>query len=352
MRVLLVKMSSLGDVVHTLPAVTDLAAQGAEIHWVVEEAFVPIAAAHRGVQQVLPVAWRRWRKSLPAFWSADAAKARAELGAFRRALRETHFDLVIDAQGLFKSAVVTQQARAPRKAGLDKASAREPGAARFYTERYPVPRAAHAVDRVRALVSQAAGYALPAQCDFGLQATSDSGALPDHGRERPVALLLHGTTWDSKHYPEPQWHALIATVAHAGFEPAVTWGDAREQRRAEQFAQSGATIWPRMPLAQLIERLRTVAVVIGVDSGIAHLAGALGVPTVALYGPTDAALTGVRGARSHSLQAELGCVPCLARQCQYQGPAVLHEAQPAEPACFGTLPPARIWQAAQRLLGE
>lgn len=344
MRVLLVKMSSLGDVVHALPAVSDLAAQGAHIDWVVEEAFVPIVAAHAQVQQVLPIAWRRWRKSLPAFWQSAAAEARTGLADFRRTLRNTQYDLVIDAQGLLKSALVVAQAQARRKVGLDASSAREPLAARFYSDSIAVPKAQHAVDRVRQLVAAAAGYPVPEHCDFGLP-----GAQPG-ATGKPVCLLLHGTTWDSKHYPESHWCELVRTVTAAGYQATVTWGDGAEQQRAERLQQAGATVWPRGSLAELMERLRTVSLVIGVDSGIAHLAGAMQIPTLGLYGATNATLTGVRGAQVHNLQTDFDCSPCLKRQCEYAGPAQEHAGTPVLPACFGTLPPATVWHSAQQLM--
>lgn len=344
MRVLLVKMSSLGDVVHALPAVSDLAAQGAHIDWVVEEAFAPIAAAHAQVQQVLPIAWRRWRKALPAFWQPAAAEARAGLAEFRRTLRSTRYDLVIDAQGLLKSALVVAQTQAQRKAGLDVSSAREPLAARFYSDRIAVPKAQHAIDRVRQLMAAAAGYTVPERCDFGVPA-----AQPQVD-QKPICLLLHGTTWDSKHYPEAHWSELVHTVAAAGYQPTVTWGNAPEQQRAQRLQQAGATLWPRGSLADLMTRLGSVSLVIGVDSGIAHLAGAMQIPTLGLYGSTNATLTGVRGARVQNLQTDFGCSPCLKRQCEYAGPVPEHAGSPVTPACFGTLPPATVWHSAQQLL--
>lgn len=333
---------------HTLPAVTDLAAQGAHIDWVVEEAFAPIAAAHPGVRRVIPIAWRRWRRQLPAFWRAESAAARQALGAFRASLKSTDYDLVIDAQGLYKSAVVAQQARARRKVGLDRNSAREPGAARFYTQTVAVERAQHAVDRVRQLVACAADYTLTEQLDFGLD--RQDAASPDGP---PVCLLLHGTTWSTKHYPESLWIELAELASAAGYQPALTWGDAAEQSRAERIAGStGAQVWPRVSLAELIERLRSTALVIGVDSGIAHLCGALGVPTVGLYGATNATLTGVRGARSHNLAAQFACAPCLRRTCTYAGAPVLHRQKALVPACYSTLLPASVWQAAQQLVAH
>ncbi|MGI9328218.1 MAG: lipopolysaccharide heptosyltransferase I [Pseudomonadales bacterium] len=343
---LIIKMSSLGDVVHTLPAITDLAAQGAEIHWVVEEAFVPIVAAHPGVARILPIAWRRWRRQLPKFWQRQAGAAGRELAAFRWQLKDTQYDLVIDAQGLYKSAIVARQAHSARRLGLDRDSAREPGAARFYSEGVAVAKDQHAVDRVRQLVAQAAGYELPTQLRFGLH--------DEQAQRQPASantcVLLHGTTWASKHYPEQLWIELAQHASAAGFQPVLTWGDAVEERRAQRIAAaSGASLWPRMSLTELIQRLRTATVAIGVDSGIAHLCGALGVPTLGLYGATNATLTGVRGAHSQNMAAEFACAPCVRRDCGYTGPQVLHNAAAVEPACFGQLLPASVWRAASEL---
>ena len=345
-RVLLVKMSSLGDVVHTLPAVTDLAATGAQIDWVVEEAFAPIAEAHPGVARVIPIAWRRWRKALPRFWDADGKEAREALGDFRETLRGERYDLVIDAQGLYKSALVVAAAQAERKVGLDQESAREGGAARFYTQTHSVARDRHAVDRVRQLVAAAAGYELPGNLDFGvplLRASAGPGA-------RPRCLLLHGTTWDSKHYPEAQWAALARLADADGYEVCATWGNDEERERARRLAEvAPVTLWERESLAELMARLNSVSLVIGVDSGIAHLSAALSLPTLGLYGPTDAALTGIRGTRAASLSAAFACAPCLSRRCRYQGPLVRVAGSVARPPCFGSLTPSRVWTAAAAL---
>ena len=166
MRVLLVKMSSLGDVVHALPAVTDAAAHGIEFDWVVEEAFATIPAWHPAVRNVLPIAWRRWRSRL--------LTERGQLGAFIRDLRNRRYDLILDAQGLIKSAVVTKLARAPARAGFSFTSAREPAAAFACDRRVIVPQGGHAVDRLRTLFAATFGYAdpvsadVPSQPDFGL----------------------------------------------------------------------------------------------------------------------------------------------------------------------------------------
>lgn len=337
MRVLLVKMSSLGDVVHALPAVTDAAAHGVRFDWVVEEAFAAIPARHPAVDQVIPIAWRRWRRHL---W-----QDRLALRAFAAHLRETRYDLVLDAQGLIKSAAVTLAARAAAKAGLSSDSAREGIAALAYDRRIPVARGAHAIDRLRALFAGALGYAAP-----DLQRPLDYGIR----EARPTlrrCVLLHGTTWASKHWPEPFWMALAARASAAGFELALPAGSAAELATARVIADvSGAAIWDRLPLADLITRIGESALAIGVDSGLTHMAAALELPTVALYGSTDSALTGCRGLRTRSLQADFPCAPCLERRCRYRGALPHWQGQPVEPACFARLPPELVWRTAAAMV--
>jgi heptosyltransferase-1 len=336
MRVLLIKMSSLGDVVHTLPAVSDAAAHGVRFDWVVEEAFTAIPARHPAVERVIPIAWRRWRRQL---W-----RHRAQLRAFAEGLRESHYDLVLDAQGLIKSATVTALARGAAKAGLARTAAREPLAALAYDRPIDVPRDAHAIERLRTLFAGALGYPAPqpdSPLDYGI------------GRSGPVlrrCVLLHGTTWASKHWPEPFWLELARRARGAGYEVALPAGNAAELERAGAIAAAvGGAVWDRLPLDEVMARLAESTLAIGVDSGFAHLAAALEVPTLALYGSTDSRLTGCRGLRVQSLQAEFACAPCLARTCGYRGPPLTWQGQRVEPPCFASLPPERVWQAAADL---
>jgi len=342
-----VKMSSLGDVVHTLPALSDAAAAfgpALSVDWVVEEAFAAVPARHPAVTRVLPVAWRRWRSSLAA--------SRGELAAFRRNLRRNRYDLVLDAQGLIKSAVVTALARAEVKAGLSRTSAREGAAALCYGHRVVVAREGHAVHRTRALFAQAFGYPIPTgPPDFGIAPAS--GATPLYGRQpgsSPRCVLLHGTTWDSKHWPERFWCDLARRAAAAGFEVVIPWGDEKERVRAQRVAaDSGAVVLDRMPLAELTEELSRAALVVGVDSGLAHLAGALEVPTLVIYGATSSALTGCLGRRVRNLQAEFPCAPCLSRACGYRGPVQRWQGEAVEPACYAAVAPEGVWSAAMEL---
>jgi heptosyltransferase I len=206
-----------------------------------------------------------------------------------------------------------------------------------------VPRGAHAVDRLRRLFAGALGYPLPA-------------GVPDFGLTRPAGaghrcVLLHGTTWASKLWPAPFWHDLAGRAAAAGYEVRLPWGDDAEHAQALQIAAgTPARVLERMSLDALADELAAAALVVGVDSGPAHLAAALGTPTVVIFGSTDRALTGCRGARVVNLQAEFPCAPCLRRECRYRGQLPTWQGQPVVPACYGSLPPERIWRAAKELV--
>jgi heptosyltransferase-1 len=287
-RILLVKTSSLGDVVHNLPVVSDIlsVAPGSEIDWVVEEPFAAIPRLHAGVTRVLPVAVRRWRSSLLS------GAARAEIGAFTRELKRRPYDAVIDTQGLLKSAWIAWLARGTRH-GLDFASAREP-LAFFYDRTYSVPWTMHAVERNRALAAQAFGYAVPARLDYGIAASAAVFAwLP---RDR-YAVLLHATSARSKLWAVERWVELGTRLFRRGLASVLTWGNAAERLRAEEIAQSvpGAAVAPGLLLAEAAMLLSGARAVVGVDTGLTHLAAALRISTVGIYCATDPAATGLYG---------------------------------------------------------
>jgi len=287
-RILFIKTSSLGDVVHNCPAVSDVArcVPGAVIDWVVEDSFAEVAALHGAVRRVIPVSVRRWRGSLlsPAMWS--------EFFAFRDTLRAERYDAVIDSQGLVKSALLAAMARG-EKHGLDRASAREPFAARFYDAVHAVPQGRHAVERNRRLTAAALGYEVPAGCDYGLAAAGE----PPLQARKPYALLLTMTSRDDKLWPEESWRSLGAWLEARGLHCLLPWGSEDERRRCARIATAipGAVVPQRMPLAGLARLLREARCVVGVDTGLAHLAAALGVPVAGLYCGSDPALTGLHG---------------------------------------------------------
>jgi heptosyltransferase-1 len=292
-RILFVKTSSFGDVVHNCPAVTDAArcVPGAAIDWVVEESFAEIAALHASVRRVIPVAIRRWRGA------PFAAATWSELGAFRAALRGERYDAVIDSQGLLKSALVAALALG-RKHGFDRASAREPFAARFYDATHAVSANLQAVERNRQLAAAALGYRADGPCDYGLHVVGEPPGLQAPGRARlPYALLFTMTSRPDKLWPEENWRSLASALQGRGLQCLLPWGTAEEQRRCARIADgiAGALVPRRMTLAELARLARAAHCVIGVDTGLAHLAAALEVPVAGLYCGSDPALTGLQG---------------------------------------------------------
>lgn len=278
--ILIIKTSSLGDVIHNLPIVADIHAHvpGARLDWLVEAAYADIPALHPGVRRVIPVALRRWRR---AWWRAETWSAAR---AFVRELRTERYDLVLDTQGLLKSAALGAWAHGPM-AGQDRRSAREPLAARFYQRAFPVARDRHAVTRNRDLAAQALGYVLPATPpDYGLRTRPDAdvmAVLPAR-----YAVCLHGTARASKRWPDAYWVALGRVLAARGLIPLLSWGGTEERARAQSIAAAipGALVpATRLGLRELPTVLDKAAVVIGVDTGLMHLAAALGRPTVAIY---------------------------------------------------------------------
>ena len=338
MRVLLVKTSSLGDLVHTLPAITDAAARGAVFDWVVEEAYTAIAEKHSAVQQVLPIAWRRWR--------GDLLNHRSELTAFFEKLRSQRYDLVIDAQGLWKSSVVAAAAKSDQTWGFDRASAREGASTLLYRRHVTVARDQHAIDRQRQLFAGVFGYSLPdTPPESGIETSCST--LRTQNRN---CILCHGTTWPSKHWPEPMWQELSLALQERGYRVLVPAGNDLERQRAIGIATAtGAEVLPAMPLAQLLETLESAALVVGVDSGLSHLAAALGTSTVTVYGSTDAALTGCRGQRAVNLQADFACSPCRLRNCNYTGTAQHWGDSVVTPACFSRITPDQVMQTIEAL---
>ena len=285
--ILFIKTSSLGDVVHHMPALTDAARAlpTARFAWVVEEAFAPLARLHPAAHEVLPVASRRWRRAL-----TEPATLR-EILAFRRTLRARSYAQVIDTQGLLRTGLMSWFARG-RRHGYDSASIREPAAAFFYDMRHTVAREAHAVARNRALTAAALGYAAGGPLDYGLSRAALAQA-PDAS-----ALLLHATARPEKEWPEARWIALGCALVERGLTPLLLWGNDAERARAERLAGAikGAHVPARRPLDEVARLVAAARLVVGVDTGLLHLAAALGVPLAAIFVGTEPGRTGPMGA--------------------------------------------------------
>ena len=300
--ILFIKTSSLGDVIHNMPAVTEAkrARPEARIAWVVEEAFAPLVRLHRAVDAVIPVAWRRWRKSL------YAPATLAEIARSVAAIRAKAYDEIVDSQGLLRSAVLARMARGHRH-GYDKASIREPFAAAFYDVRHRVSRDLHAVTRNRVLSGLALGYAPQGAPDYGLE--RGRFAAP----ARPYAVLLHATARELKQWPEAGWIALGKALAARDLDLVLPWGTAPERARSERIAQSlpRARVPERAPLDEVAASVAGAQFVVGVDTGLMHLAAALGVPLVAIFAGSRPGLTGPVGAGPIAVLGAEGVAPSV-----------------------------------------
>ena len=285
-RILLVKTSSLGDVVHNLPVVNDIRSRfpGAAIDWVVEENFAPIPQMHTGVDRVIPVAIRRWRRSVLC------AEIRHEYCAFIKQLREHDYDAIIDTQGLLKSALIACAARGPGH-GLDWKSSREP-LRMLYEHTHAVPWGQHAVARNRSLAAQALGYRVSGPADYGIACRSQNLAWLPAVR---YAVLLHATSASTKLWPEAHWTALANYLFLNNIISVLPWGSTDERARSERLVagMKNAIGPPALSLPDLAALLGNACAVVGVDTGLTHLAAALKTPTVGIYCATDPTATGI-----------------------------------------------------------
>ena len=302
--VLIVKTSSMGDVVHALPALSDMLRHGPpglQVDWLVEAPFAAIPRLHPGVRRVLPLSWRRWRRQLlsRATWTA--------MGALRDDLRRERYELVLDLQGLLKSALWGLQARGPL-AGFDRHSAREPLAALSYALSARVPLALHAVQRCRWLAAAHLGYVLPTTPpDFGLRPPAAGWAGP-----QPYAVLIPNASRPEKLWPQAHWEAVGRQLRDRGWTPVVLWGSETEQTLAERIAAGcDGAVPPFLKVDAMAGLLAGARHVVGLDTGFTHLAAALGRPTIGIYCDHEPGLAGVTGPGLVASLGGKGQVPAL-----------------------------------------
>ena len=301
----------MGDVIHAMPMISDIARAfpHARIDWLVEEAFVEIPRLHPAITRVLPVALRRWRRNLlsVASWR-ELLEARAEM-------RRTRYHTVIDAQGLIKSAALASWARGP-VTGYARESAREPLAALFYQRRVAVERGLHAVDRMRLLGAAALGYTLAPGAgdppDFCLQARVAALHAEPPFDEDGVVLFLSNASRPGKRWPDDHWVALEHALARDGRLCLLAWGSPAERADCERRAarMHSARVLPRSSIGQIAALAARAALVVGLDTGLSHLAAAVGAPTVGIFCDYDTARVGLRGGgpERHARVASLGGV--------------------------------------------
>ena len=301
--ILFIKTSSLGDVIHHMPALTEAHDRrpDAQFAWIVEEAFSPLLRLHSAVSEVIPVASRRWRKSLLS------PSTLREIEAGMSALRARRYDRIIDTQGLLRSAMIARAARGQRH-GYDHASIREPLASLFYDVRHTVSRELHAVERNRRLTGLVLGYTPEGAPDYGLDRARLRNTV---GR---TAVLLHATARPEKEWPEANWISLARSFAQRGLMPLLPWGSDNERARAQRIASQvpEARVPERAPLDQVARLIAGAELVVGVDTGLLHLAAALGVPLVAIFSGSKPQLTAPVGSGPMRVLGTFGKAPDLA----------------------------------------
>lgn len=342
MKVLIIKITSMGDIIHTFPAVT--AAQVAHpqlaVDWVVAPEFADLLPLHPAVRRAIHCPLRRWRGR---YWQA---LRRGEVAAFLRDLRADRYDLVIDAQSALKTGLIASLAHGPVH-GYDAASVREYGAHWVYQARHAVDKQQHAITRLQQLFASALHYSAPAAHEptYGLsraQLTPVNFTLPPR-----FVLAIPNTTWTTKLWPEEQWFGLFAALQQAGLPVLIPFGNAREQQRAEQWSQrfEHLQVLPALTLRECGYVMTQATAAICVDTGLGHLAAALQIPSLHLYGPTDPEKIGARGPQQIILRAPMHCAAQCKRRCH-------HDKVPSDSAyCLGHLRWETVWQALQRLLG-
>jgi len=340
MRVLIAKLSSFGDVIHIFPALTDLKAARPEIEvdWLVEEAYAPLVRRHPGVAGVHEVALRRLRWP-PARWPA-LIRHRREL---RTALRVRHYDMVLDVQGLLKSALLSRLADAP-VVGFDRQSIREPSATRLYHKHLRLGGHPHVVEQLRRFFAEAIGYPVPR--GPGCAGLARPQGRPAIALPERYGLIVHGAAWPTKLWPEERWRTLIQRLEATGRAVVLPWGDVEERRRATRLADGIAGALPlsrKLDGEELAELVASADFAIGIDTGLMHLAAAFDVPGVTLFGPTDASYAMPYGANQRAVSSDHLDAPCQQVRCTREAHGQ---------CCMREVDPDEVWAAASAMLSE
>lgn len=341
MKVLIIKMSSMGDIIHIFPALTDAgnAIKNIRFDWIVEESFQELPTWHPLVDNVFPVAMRRWRKQ------PLKTLLHNEIPKMLKKIRKERYDYIIDAQGLLKSSIISSFCRGVR-CSYDRCCARESWANFIYQKKYNISTDQHAVQRGRELFAKSLNYSIVnSTADYGLNRDHFSVSSNKHTLKKYM-LFLPNTTWNTKHWPDEYWEKLIGYAVAAEWDVELPWGNANEKARVEKLAAiSGQVrVLPRMSLTDVANRIAGAQAVVALDTGLAHVAAALSTPTLSLYGPTDPKITGTLGGNQKHMAAVFDCAPCFQRRCSYPDKGKVN------PPCFSTLPPEQVWKTLQAFL--
>ena len=341
MHVLVVKITSMGDLIHLMPALSDASQHIPEIRftWVVDEAFSEIPHWHPAVEATITSAHRRWKKDWMHFFRSGQAKA------FSEKLRSRQYDYVIDAQSSLKSALVTRLAKGPRH-GMDKLSVREGFAQTAYQYRYSIPKKMHAISRLRLLFSKIFRYDLIATpANFQLHIPESAEKIQD---EKPYLVCVRNASWPTKLWQDYHWQTLFALTENH-YQIKLPTGNDEEFETASRLAQTFNHVeaLSRKSLNETASLIKGACGVVSTDTGLGHIAAALNIPCVSLYGPTDTTLIGAIGEnQKHLFAKDLECRPCYRKSCHY-----FNDAR-SSAHCMDLLTPEAVWEQISSLMSK
>lgn len=330
----------MGDLVQTLPALTDAAKANPDIKfdWVVDESFAQVPAWHSHVEQVFPTALRRWRRN----WRR--ALFSGEPRSFVNQLRSKNYDVIVDVQGGFKSALAARLAKGKRS-GYDARGVHDWGAHLLYQREFSVPKGIHSIQRMRRLLADVLGYQFQeTEVDYGI-VRSRLGP-PSFDAPQPYLVFVHSTSWASKIWPEHYWSELARLAGDAGFHVLLPWGDEPERQRSLRIAagHERAHVLPGMSISEKAALINKAQGTVGLDTGLSHIAAALDIPSVTIYGATDPLLVGATGKQQLHLGSSFECVRCHQTSCTYEGAAEF------KPACLVEIGPDLVWEKLYSLM--
>ena len=331
MKVLVIKTSSLGDIVHALPAITEATQNisGLKFDWVVEEAFQSIPGLHPAVANVIPVAIRRWRN--------QPREAVVEIPLFIKRLRQRDYDLVIDSQGLMKSGLLSLLAKG-KSVGFDISSIREKIATSFYRTSYKVKKGRHAIFRQKDLFAKALNYESGNEVDYGLKINRE---------ENKRIIFFHGTTSWKKEWPEKFWSQLMSLASLNGWKVVISEGSVEERKRAHRISGEIGYVIEKSSLKTLMNEFASCSAAISVDTGLGHLATAFSIPTVGIFGFTDPALTGLISPSQgdgQSVNLRCSCAKCIYQQKSNVDDVIL--------PCYEEITPEKVWAELEQIRRE
>ncbi|MBL1320470.1 MAG: lipopolysaccharide heptosyltransferase I [Methylophaga sp.] len=342
MKVLIIKLTSMGDLMHALPAITDAARAipNIEFDWVVDQTFADVPLWHPNVKRVIKTAHRQWRKEPISAWKDG------RLPNFYKQLNEQDYDVVIDLQSNLKSAVVSWLHKG-KVHGLDKNCVRETPAHWAYKYRYTVNIKQHSIEKIRELMAQVLKYNLPdTPADYGVDLSEYE--LPKLDFELPDKYLLfvHNASWITKLWPLSSWQLLVDKAVTQDYSVLLPCGNDEEFQRAQQIASVSPKAYalPRLSLNEMATITHKAAGAVCSDTGLAHLAAVVGLPTVTIYGATDTKLIGTYGQNQQHIISDFDCAPCYKRQCP------LEKSVKGEPVCMENISAQQVWDRLESLL--